>query len=67
MYQCGCNWTDFLEIDGGGFHNCLARNAKKIILKPDKNMCHLAAVDSKFPIEAFLGNTEYCYIAASDI
>jgi len=61
-----CHWTDFLEIDSGDFHNCLARNAN-ISLKPDRNMSHLAAVDSKFVIETFSGNNEYCYIAASDM
>jgi hypothetical protein len=66
MYQRGCHWTDFLEIDSGDFHNCLARNAK-ISLKPDKHLGHLAEADSKFAIEAFSGNTEYCYIAVSDM
>jgi len=66
MYQRGCHRTDFLEIDRGDFHNCLARNAN-IILKPDKNMGHLAAGDSKFAIEAFLCNSEYVYFAVSDV
>lgn len=30
-------------------------------------MSYLAAVDSKFAIETFSGNNEYCYIAASDM
>jgi len=66
MYQRGCHRTDFLEIDRGDFLNCLARNAT-ISLKPDKNMGHLAAGDSKFAIETLLCNTVYAYFSVSDM